>query len=472
MVHLGVGGFHRAHQAVYLDTLMNGGGPLDWGVVGVGLLPGDARMRDALHAQDCLYTVVVKHPDGRLEPRVVGSMVRYLYAPDDPAAVLDALSAPATRVVGLTVTEGGYHLDPVTGELDADDPALRADLAVLAGPAGPARAGMPRTAFGVVVAALRRRRAAGTPAFTVMSCDNLPGNGDVARRTMTAFARLVDPGLADWMTEHVAFPSSMVDRITPATTPEDVAALAERFGVGDAWPVVCEPFAQWVLEDDFPAGRPPLERAGVQLVDDVRAYELAKLRLLNGGHQAVAYLGRLAGHRHVHEACRDPLLAGFLLDYLEREAGPTLPEVPGVDLDAYRRGLVERFANPAVCDTLARVCADTSDRIPQWVVPVLVDNLAAGREVERAALVLASWARYAEGVDDRGHPVEVVDRRRAERTAAAARQSEDPLAFVRERDLFGGLVDDERFTTAYVPLLSSLHERGARATVAAVRGRG
>jgi mannitol 2-dehydrogenase len=298
-----------------------------------------------------------------------------------------------------------------------------------------------------------------------MSCDNLPDNGDVARRMMGAFARLKDPALADWMEAEVAFPNCMVDRITPVTAPEDIERLEIEFGVRDGWPVVCEPFEQWVLEDRFGQGRPPFEDAGVQMVDDVVPYELMKLRLLNASHQALCYLGHLAGYRYAHEVCQDPLFVDFLLGYMEREGSPTLPEVPGVDLDGYRHQLIERFANPEVRDTLARLCAESSDRIPKWLVPVIRANLASGGEIERSALVVASWARYAEGVDEQGAPIEVVDRLRDRVMAAAVRQGEDRLAFLRDRDLFGGLADDERFTAAYTVALDALHARGARATL-------
>jgi mannitol 2-dehydrogenase len=456
MVHFGVGGFHRAHEAMYLDRLMNDGIALDWGVCGVGVLPRDRRIVDVLTAQDGLYTLVVKHPDGHREPRVVGSIVEMMFAPDDPQAVVDRLADPRTRIVSLTITEGGYLVNQVTGEFDAADPSIQADLA---------EGAVPRTVFGFIVAGLAARRAVGTTPFTVMSCDNLPGNGDVARRMITAFARLKDPDLAEWMHEHVAFPNGMVDRITPVTSAEDVDGLAADFGVADAWPVVCEPFTQWVLEDHFTDGRPPFEQSGVQLVDDVVPYELMKLRLLNASHQALCYLGYLAGYRYAHEVCQDPLFVDFLLGYMEHEGSPTLPEVPGVDLDAYRHELIARFANPEVRDTLARLCAESSDRIPKWLVPVINRNLETGGQIDRSALVVASWARYAEGVDERGEPIEVVDRLKGRVMAAAARQDDDPLAFLRDRDLFGGLVDDERFTSVFTEALSALHTKGARKTL-------
>lgn len=461
IVHFGVGGFHRAHQAMYLDALMNAGQAQEWAIVGVGTMPGDARMRDAMRAQDCLYTLVVKHPDGSREARVIGCMVDYLFAPDDPQAVLDRLADPATRIVSLTVTEGGYHVNQVTGQFDPDAPDLQADLA---------GDGLPRSVFGFLTEALAMRRARGIPPFTVMSCDNLPGNGDVARKMLTAFAQLRDPELAEWMRAEVAFPNCMVDRITPVTQQADIDDLAERFGVADAWPVVCEPYTQWVLEDHFPQGRPAFQEVGVQIVPDVVPYELMKLRLLNVSHQALCYVGYLSGYRYAHEVCQDPLFVRFLLSYMEREGSPTLPQVPGVDLDAYRHQLIERFANPEVRDTLARLCAESSDRIPKWLVPVIQENLASGGEVERSALVVASWARYAEGRDEQGEPIEVVDRFRDKVMAAAAAQADDELAFLRDRDFFGDLVDDERFTTPYRRYLASLHDNGARATVAALEG--
>ena len=461
-VHFGVGGFHRAHQAVYLDALFGAGTAFDWGITGVGLLRGDQRMHEVMQRQDCLYTVIVKQPDGTLEPRVIGSIVEYLFGPDDPERVLNAMTAPATRVVSLTITEGGYRVHAATGEFDADDPDIQADL----------RAGAsPRTAFGYITEALARRRAAGSPPFVVMSCDNLQGNGHIAHAMISSFARLQDPDLASWIRDHVEFPNAMVDRITPATTDDDRARLAEQFNIEDEWPVVCEPFTQWVVEDRFPLGRPPLEEVGVQVVEDVIPYELMKLRLLNASHQALCYLGYLSGYRYVHEVCNDPLFTGFLLGYMDVEATPTLTPVPGVDLARYKHQLIERFASPAVRDTVSRLCAESSDRIPKWLVPVVRANLASGGEVRRSALVIAAWARYAEGVDEAGKPIDIVDRRREALMARARRQrEEDPLAFLRDSDLFGDLVENERFVRQYLEALESLHSRGARTTVEAWEG--
>jgi len=456
VVHFGVGGFHRAHQAMYLDQLMNEGQALDWGICGVGVMPADRKMKEVLDAQDGLYALVVKHSDGTYEPRVIGSIVAYLFAPDDPEAVIEEMAAPSIRIVSLTVTEGGYNISDVTGEFDEANPDVVADLKPGA---------VPRTTFGLITEALRRRRKRGVVPFTVMSCDNLQGNGHLARRAFATFARLRDPELGDWVEREVRFPNSMVDRITPVTTDADRAEITERFGIQDQWPVVCEPFTQWVLQDAFTAGRPPFQDAGVQVVDDVEPYELMKLRLLNASHQALGYFGYLCGYRLVHEAAQDPLFQAFLLGYMDTEATPTLPPVPGVDLAAYKHTLLERFSNPEVRDTIARLCAESSDRIPKWLLPVIRAQLETGGEIRRSAAVVASWARYAEGVDEQGQPIEVVDRLRDTVVELARRQGADPDAFIANRQLFGDLAGNERFRTAYRSALASLHELGARATL-------
>ena len=456
IVHFGVGGFHRAHEAMYLDRLMSDGKALDWAICGVGVMPADRRMQQVMAAQDGLYTLVVKAPDGTLEPRVIGSIKEYLFAPDDPEAVIEKMAAEPVRIVSLTVTEGGYNFNAVTGEFVADNPDVQHDLRPGAAP---------RTTFGLIVAALQRRRDRGLAPFTIMSCDNIQGNGHAARRSFVAFATLRDPELGRYVEQNVDFPNSMVDRITPVTTDDDREEVRKRFGVDDGWPVVCEPFTQWTLEDVFTLGRPPFERAGVQVVADVEPYELMKLRLLNASHQALCYFGYLAGYRLVHDVAQDPLFAGFLLAYMDREATPTLEPVPGIDLDEYKHQLIDRFSNSQVRDTVARLCAESSDRIPKWLLPVIRYNLEAGGEILRSTAVVASWARYAEGVDEQGRPIEVVDRLRDSLIAAAGQQGDDPLAFIRNRDLFGDLIDNERFVSTYRSVLASLHTKGARATL-------
>src|SRR5271169_2521463 len=366
IVHFGVGGFHRAHQAMYIDRLLEMGLAQDWGICGVGVMPADRKMKDVLEAQNGLYTLLLENPDGTRYARVIGSIVDYRYAPDDPQSVIELLAAPSTRIISLTITEGGYNIDNI------------GDGSV--------------SVFGLAGEALARRRDRGIVSPTIVSCDNIEGNGDVAREAFTAFAEREHPGLAEWMGAHTRFPNSMVDRITPVTAPDVIDRLKTEFGVEDQWPVVAEPFTSWVLEDDFSDGRPPLEEAGVVLVDDVSPYELMKLRLLNAGHQSLCYFAYLSGYRLVHEAASDPLFAEFLLEYMDSEATPTLKPVPGIDLPEYKQTLIERFANPGVRDTIARLCADSSDRIPKWLLPVIRANLAAGAPFRLASASVASWA--------------------------------------------------------------------------------
>ena len=458
IVHIGVGNFHRSHQAMYIDTLMNNGAAMDWGICGIGLQPANAGMRDVLAAQDGLYTLVLRHDDGSWEARVIGSIVEFLFAADDPEAAIEKMAARETRIVSLTITEGGYNLDARTGEFNAKDASVVADLQPGA---------VPGTVFGIVTEELARRRQRGIPAFSILSCDNIPGNGHVSQRAFTAFARLRDPELASWMTRHVTFPNCMVDRITPETTESDRAELSRRFGIDDQWPVLCEPFTQWVLEENFADGRPPLEAVGVQIVSDVEPYELMKLRLLNASHQALCYPGYLAGYRLVHDVTTDPLFARFLLDYMMLEAIPTLRPVPGIDLYQYANQLIERFSNPEVRDTVARLCSSASDRIPKFLLPVIRQQLAAGRPFTRAAAVVASWARYAEGSDENGEPHEIVDALAPQLQAAARRQRGHQTAFLEDnRAVFGELADDTRFAQVYSSILASLFEHGVRKTFA------
>ncbi|OBK77498.1 mannitol dehydrogenase family protein [Mycobacterium sp. 1164985.4] len=443
IVHFGVGGFHRAHQAMYVDRLLEKGLAKEWGIAGVGVMPADRKMADVMASQDGLYILLLEKPDGSRDARVIGSIVDYRYAPDDPDSVIELLAAPTTRIISLTITEGGYNIDNVGG---ADGVNV----------------------FGLVVDALARRRDRGIPSPTIVSCDNIEGNGEVARHAFTNYAERVHAGLGEWIDTHTKFPNSMVDRITPVTTPDVIDVVATEFGIDDQWPVVAEPFTSWVLEDDFADGRPPLEAVDVLMVDDVTPYELMKLRLLNAGHQCLCYFAYLAGYRLVHDAAGDPLFADFLLAYMDDEATPTLKPVPGIDLPDYKRTLIERFANPGVRDTVARLCYGSSDRIPKWLLPVIRENLRTGAPIRLSAATVASWARYAEATDEHGQPIDVQDQLADVLVPLAKQPRENPTAFIENTDLFGDLASDERFVDAYVWALDSLHRDGARATLEAL----
>jgi mannitol 2-dehydrogenase len=453
IVHLGIGNFHRAHQAMYMDRLLNRGLADEWAICGVGLTDFDRGVRDALNAQGMQYTLVERHPGGAMDARSVASIVEILHAPDDPGAVIERLADPQTRIVTLTITEGGYNITDSTGEFDSEKDWIRLDVE---------RGEAAQTVFGMVVEALRRRRAQGISAFTVVSCDNLPGNGDLARRSFSTFASLRDPDLGDWIGTEVPFPNSMVDRITPATTDTERKLVLDTFGMQDAWPVVCEDFCQWVLEDRFASGRPPLERVGVQLVADVRPYEKMKLRLLNGSHQAIAYFGCLMGYRFVHEAIADPTIAAFVRAYMKDEAEGTLDPLTGVDLDEYEDTVLARFANSYISDTLLRLATDASDRIPKFVLPVALERDRRGLASPLAAAIVASWAAFVSGVGEDGKPVPINDRQAVEVAQAVARQRDDDLGYLRDPRLFSQLASSEAFAPHFTRTYQELKQFGAR----------
>lgn len=457
VVHLGVGNFHRSHQAEYLDRVLSSG-DLTWGICGVGLLPRDEQVGAALRDQDTLYTLVTLKPDGDAAAKVVGSIVEYLFAPENPHAVLERLADPLTRIVTLTITEGGYGVDDTTGEFSPYDPLIIDDLQ---------SSETPGSALGYLVEAIRLRRDRQIPPFTVVSCDNIPSNGRVTRTAITGFARARDPELAEWIGTEVSFPSSMVDRITPVTTDATRAMVRDSFHIDDRCPVASESYLQWVVEDDFPRGRPNFEHVGVQLVDDVVPYELMKLRLLNASHQAMGYLGLLAGFDKVHEVSRDPAFNAFLRRYMLREARPTLAPVPGIDLDAYCDELMSRFAGDAVGDTLHRQVVDGSERLAKFLVPVLRDQLRSGGEITCSAIVLAGWSLYLEQhlVPD---SAPLSDRRASELLPFAARNRASPGALLDFAPVFGDLGHDARLRTAYREACGALASDGAQRLVASI----
>ena len=455
VVHLSVGGFSRAHQLIYFDELAERRISAGWGVVGVGLR--QRHLQEALAPQDHLYTVVERSPDGE-RARVVGVLVDYLYAPDDPAAVLGRLSDPRTRLVTLTITPGGYPLDPHTRAFTADDPDVCRDVA---------EPHAPSTVFGYLVEALDRRRRADLAPFTVVSCDNLHRNGEATRAAVVGLARLRDEVLARWITDRVAFPSSMVDRITPQTPPEERAALAARYGVDDRWPVVTEPFSQWFVEDTFCNGRPQLETVGVRFVDDIGHYELMKTRLLNAGHSALGHLGSLAGYARMDELMGDPVFSAYLERLMDDEVTPLLPQPEGVDLAVYKRTLVQRFANPAIADRLARLCRRGSAKLPQHLLPSLRQSLVEGRPAPLLTLAVAGFCRYLRGTADDGRPLPLEDPRAAELQVLALAGGSDPRPLLGVRAVFGDLGDDPSFVAELTGALERLDRLGARAAVAA-----
>jgi mannitol 2-dehydrogenase len=454
IVHIGCGNFHRAHMAVYLDDLMGLGLAQDWGILGAGVREGDAAMRAALAPQDWMSSVIELAP-GNLSARVIGAMVGFAPIEAGNGTLIAAMADPKIRIVSLTVTEGGYFIDPKTGTFNPDHPDIRHDAA---------NPEAPRTAFGAIAAALKRRRAAGVQAFTVMCCDNVPHNGRVTRDAVVGVARLSDPELAGWIEKSVAFPNSMVDRITPATGPRE-RAMAEGLGLDDAAPVTCEPFRQWVMEDDFPAGRPPLEEAGVTFTPHVDRFETMKIRILNGGHAIIAYPGGLADIELVHDAMANPRIRAFLEAVLMREVLPILPPVPDTDLQAYKDLIVERFANPEIADTVRRLCLDGSNRQPKFIVPSIRDALSAGHEPRGLALESALWCRYCYGTSEGGAEIAPNDPNWKMLTERARAAKDAPLEWLAMPTVYGDLAHDASFAKLFSDALTRVWAEGSEAAI-------
>jgi mannitol 2-dehydrogenase len=454
IVHLGPGGFHRAHMARYTHDLMQlRPEAREWGIVGVGLLAADGRMREALAPQNWLYALLERQDDQEVAT-VIGALREVIHAAPDPAPALAAIDDPGVRIVSLTVTENGYCLNPATKRLDPSHPAIVRDLA---------RGEAPGGAIGMIVEAYRRRRVAGRPAFTALSCDNIQHNGVVLRDAVLAMAALRDEGLASWIEREASFPGTMVDRITPITTPDDIAELAARFGVIDGWPVVSEVFRQWVIEDRFVDGRPAWEAVGAQFVTDVAPYEFMKLRLLNASHLAIACLGQLAGYVHVDETIRDDAFRAYMVALMDRETGPTLPPVPGIDLAVYKSELIDRFANARIKDTLQRINTDAPLNL---LLDPIGDRLASGGGCERLTLGLAAWIRRLDGADDRGRPLTITHPQADLLRARAKEGGPDPRPLLAIRSLFGDLIESEVFVANLSSRLAILREVGAHAALA------
>ena len=457
-MHLGVGAFHRAHIAAYIDAILKIAP--SWGIIGASLRRPDTR--EALAPQDFLYTLVERSGAG-MDIRVIGSLLEVLDAATQRPALIAAMTDPQIRIVSLTVTEKGYCHDPATGALDPRHPDIVHDLATPEAPV---------STPGLIVRALELRRAAACAPFTVLSCDNLPANGETTARVVIGFAALRDPALANHIAREVAFPSTMVDRIVPATTDADRDLVLQEMGFRDAWPAVTEPFTQWVIEDRFPAGRPPLEAAGAQLVADVRLFELMKLRMLNGSHSIIAYLGYLGGYAYVSEAMADPALHSLIHGFMTEEVIGTLPK-DFCDLAAYRDALLERFHNPALRHRTWQIAMDGSQKLPQRLLGTIRDRLARNLPVTRAALGVAAWMRYVTGVDEQGREIEVKDplavrlRTISKSAGASATRLADGLLGVAE--IFGDdLPRSETLRTQLVAHLSSLYRNGALKTIQSV----
>lgn len=453
IVHMSVGGFHRSHQALYIHDLMQKQ-PGDWLICGVGLLTNDSVNVSALEDQDVLYSILERTTKGD-ELKICGGIKEILHAPANPKVVLDRLMDPAIKILSLTITEKGYCYDQ-KGNLDLNHPGIKSDLE---------SPDAPRTGLGYVVTALAHRRKAGMKPFTVLSCDNLPGNGHLTQKLVLQFANQISKELADWIKDEVSFPNCMVDRITPVTTPEIVALVEQQYGIKDKWPVVCEDYRQWVLEDKFGDGRPAFENVGIQLVKDVEPYEKMKVRLLNGSHSALSYISYLMGYRRVDLAMADPLIAKFVRTYMDKDITPSVPDVPGIDLDKYKDKLIERFANKAIGDQVQRLAEDGSQKIPNAILPCIRHQLENGGSIKFAALALAGWFRYLTGVDENNEAIAIKDPMKEKMQDRIKADTKDPTGVLGIDEIFGTVGSNSKLIAEVRAALDSLYKKGAKQTL-------
>jgi len=454
IVHFGVGNFHRAHQAVYLNRLFNKGLDKNWGIVGAGVMPYDEKMREALENQDYLFSVVEQSAnDNNFE--VVGSIIDYLSV-NDKLAIIEKLSQENIKIVSLTITEGGYFIDYSTGLFDDKNPSIIEDAKSLENP---------KTVFGLILAALKRRKENNIEPFTVMSCDNIPHNGVVTKNTLVGLANMIDNNFADWIKQNVAFPNGMVDRITPATTQRERDSIVNNFQVSDEVPVFCEDFIQWVLEDNFPLGRPALEKVGVEFVEDVTPYENMKIRILNGGHAVIAYISGLLDIDLSYEAMRDPLVLEYLRKVEKDEIIPNVPAVPNTNIAQYYKKIEERFSNPKIEDSIRRLCLDGTNRQPKFIIPTIADCIKNNIDFKGLALESALWCRYCYGTTESGATIEANDPNWDELHDIALKAKDNPTLWLDMKSIYGEIGMNSKFRDYFTKSLTALHTKGVRAVV-------
>lgn len=457
IVHLGIGAFHRAHQAFYTEAVLNQSGG-DWGIIGSSLR--SAGVRDQLVPQDCLYTLVERSGDGE-KLQIIGAVTDTLVGPENPAALVSIIAQPNIKIVSLTVTEKGYCHDPATGNLNEAHPDITHDLQ---------NPDKPVSAIGFIVAALQQRYEKKQKAFTVLSCDNLPNNGEVLEKVVLQFAQKISPALAAWIKTHATFPSTMIDRIVPATTEDDRRDIEARLGVRDEGMVVCEPFSQWVVEDKFADGRPEWEKVGVLLVKDVRVFEKIKLRLLNGAHSTMAYTGYLSGFQYISEVMEQPAFVNLIKTYMAREAGETIIAPDGFDIEAYKQQLRDRFSNKALKHRTWQIAMDGSQKLPQRLLETLREQLAGNGNVDILCLGVAAWIRYVSGVDEKGQAIEVSDPLAPELRAACDANQGNPAGMVKAivsiQKVFGAdLINEPRFIQTTTQWLERFYNKGVLASI-------
>ncbi|MBF8150608.1 mannitol dehydrogenase family protein [Winogradskyella sp. F6397] len=456
IVHVGIGGFHRAHEAFYTDELLHDEASKDWGICGVALLDFDTKIYNTLKKQDGLYTLIVKELDGTLTKRVIGSITECLFAPENPIKVIEKMASPDVKIITLTITEGGYNYNEATKEFDFSNPLIQHDLK---------HPEAPKTIFGYLTQALKLRKERGLKGCTIQSCDNIQGNGHMTKRMLMSYVNTAEPELLAWIEENVSFPNAMVDRITPATSALDIELLKETTGIDDAWPVVCEPFKQWVIEDDFITGRPAWETVGAQFVEDVVPYEKMKLSLLNAGHSVLGILGALYGYSTIDEAASNADISSFLRIYMGNEVTPTLGDLEGVNLKNYKFSLIQRFGNTYIKDQIERICSQSSAKIPIFILPTINTQLETKGSIDHAAFIIAAFAIYSVGVNEFGTQLMIKDAMENVLNEKAIASRAHPKAFLEIEAIFGSLKDNTTFVAAYTKAYQNIVQNGIEKAV-------
>lgn len=456
IVHVGIGGFHRAHQAFYTNKLLKDDSQSEWGICGICLLERDRKMFDILRQQDGLYTLMHKQEGAKPQAAILGAIVEYYYAPEDPQKVIKKMADSSVKIISLTITEGGYNYDDAAGDFNWQNPNILWDKE---------NSDKPRTIFGYLTAALRKRKIFDLP-ITIQSCDNIQQNGAVAKAMLFSFVKESAPDLLEWIKTNVSFPNSMVDRITPSTTKEDIALLQESYDINDHWPVVSESFHQWIIGDEFIAGRPRWEKVGVQFVSDVHPYEKMKIRILNGGHSLTGLVGILIGYQYIHEAAADPIVATFLKQYISREVTPTLDPIKGVDMGEYKCTVINRFKNPFIKDSVGRIILESSSKLPKFILPTIKDNLEKEGPVKKGITIVACWYCYLERAFDENR-FEKIEDTRAKLLFEYIKTAKDlsPLRFIDMKPVFGDLSSSDRFTKIFLKLVDQIRKQGIKATL-------
>ena len=459
IIHVGIGGFHRAHQAFYTDQLLHTKGNENWGICGVALLDFDKKIYDTLKEQDGLYTLVVKELDGSLTKTIIGSIVEYLFAPENPKAVIEKMADEAIKIITLTITEGGYNYNEATKQFDFKNPLIQHDLE---------NPSQPKTIFGYLTQALKLRKAHNLKGLAIQSCDNIQGNGHVTKEMLLSFVEKAEPTLVDWIKSNVSFPNSMVDRITPVTSLLDISNLKETSRIDDAWPVVCEPFIQWVIEDDFITGRPAWEKVGAQFVKDVLPYEKMKLSLLNAGHSVLGILGALMGYDTIDEAVNNQNIRIFLNGYMDTEVTPVLGDLQGINLSTYKESLIQRFGNIYIKDQIERICFESSTKIPIFILPTVKKQLKENGSIEYAAFVIAAWSIYSLGLDENGKSLNINDAMAGVLHNKAMEAKDKPALFLEIETIFGGLKESAVFVKAFTSAYQNILKYGIEKSVIAI----